>query len=309
MLTQIRVRGFRALRQVDVPLRPLTVLIGQNDSGKSSFLSAIGFIAQKGDFTDRDRYMHNKSVKIEIEGILNNSAIIRNDTSSSQTLSDEIQPSVNYLLRVNGVPMESDGYDDRSGAWQLHSDGSGLPGLLDYLLRRDRRRFFEYVEVVKRHVPGLQDLEIATPQPARRRLDLVLENGFRIPADQASSGVRLMLFFVALTYHPSPPKLILLEEPENGVHPKRLADVVRLLKEITRGEHGGQPAQVILTTHSPYLLDSIKLPEDQVLVFRRQDDGSRIAEPVDEERLKLFLDEFLLGEVWYNQGEEGLISK
>jgi predicted ATPase len=205
--------------------------------------------------------------------------------------------------------MESDGYDDQTGARQLHPDGSGVPGLLDYLLRRDRRRFFEYVEVVRRHVPGLQDLEIATPQPARRRLDLVLENGFRIPADQASSGVRIMLFFIALTYHPSPPKLILLEEPESGVHPKRLADVVRLLREITRGEHGGHPAQVILTTHSPYLLDSVKIPEDQVLVFRRQDDGSRIAEPVDAERLKLFLDEFMLGEVWYNQGEEGLISK
>jgi predicted ATPase len=308
-LTQVQIRNFRALRHVEVPLRPLTVLIGQNDSGKSSFLHAIGKITDTRDFDDHDRYMHNKRVHIEIEGILSNSEAIRNGTSGSQTLSDEIQPAMGYLLRVDGVPMESEGYDDRAGARQLDPDGTGVPGLLDYLLRRDRRRFNEYVEVVRSYVPGLQDLEVATPHPAKRRLDLVLERGFRIPAEEASSGVRLMLFFIALTYHPSPPKLILLEEPENGVHPKRLADVVRLLREITRGEHGGHPAQVILTTHSPYLLDSIKIPEDQVLVFRRQEDGSRTAEPVDEERLKLFLDEFMLGEVWYNQGEEGLISR
>ena len=34
-----------------------------------------------------------------------------------------------------------------------------------------------------------------------------------------------------------------------------------------------------------------------------------MAEPADTERLKVFLDEFMLGEVWYNQGEEGLVAK
>ena len=37
--------------------------------------------------------------------------------------------------------------------------------------------------------------------------------------------------------------------------------------------------------------------------------GSRTAEPADAERLKVFLDEFMLGEVWYNEGEEGLVKK
>ena len=128
-------------------------------------------------------------------------------------------------------------------------------------------------------------------------------------ADQASAGVRLLLFFISLTYHPSPPKLILLEEPENGIHPRRLAEVIKLLRAITQGTHGGQQAQVVLTTHSPYLLDFVNLETDQVLVFRRNDDGTRSVEPVDAERLKLFLDEFQLGEVWYNEGEKGLVKK
>jgi predicted ATPase len=157
-------------------------------------------------------------------------------------------------------------------------------------------------------INGLQEVEIATPEPSSRRIDLVIETGFRLPADRTSVGLRLVLFFVALAFHPSPPRTILLEEPENGVHPRRLADVMRLLREITQGKHGSHAAQVILTTHSPHLLDYADLEQDQVLVFRRNEDGSRTAEPVDEDRLKTFLDEFMLGEVWYNQGEAGLVK-
>ena len=46
-----------------------------------------------------------------------------------------------------------------------------------------------------------------------------------------------------------------------------------------------------------------------MLVFRRGDDGARTAEAVDAKRLELFLDEFKLGEVWFNQGEAGLVAR
>ena len=205
--------------------------------------------------------------------------------------------------------MASPGTNEGGPLLALAPDGSGVPTLLDQFLRLDRRRFFEILEAVKRHVPGVEDLQIATPSAAERRLDLVLQNGFVMPADQASSGVRMLLFFLALAYHPTPPELILLEEPETGLHPRRLADVMKLLKEITKGVHGGKAAQVVLTTHSPYLLDHVDIEEDQVLVFKRNEDGTRTAEPVDAERLEEFLGEFQLGEVWFNQGEEELVKR
>jgi predicted ATPase len=187
--------------------------------------------------------------------------------------------------------------------------GELVPTLFDYLLRQDRNRFFSAVKAMRALVPGLEDVNVGNPHPAHRSLDLVVEKDFRIQASRASTGVRLLFAFVALAYHPRPPRLILLEEPENGVHPKRLADVLRLLREITEGKHGGQAAQVVLTTHSPYLLDLVDLTKEQVLVFRRQEDGSRTAEPADVERLNFFLDEFMLGEVWFNRGEAGLVPK
>ncbi|MCG3130258.1 MAG: hypothetical protein FLDDKLPJ_01012 [Phycisphaerae bacterium] len=160
---------------------------------------------------------------------------------------------------------------------------------------------------MKRHVEGLVDLDIGTPTASSRRIEFKLENNLVLPTNQLSVGVQYLLFFVALAQHPHAPRFILIEEPENGLHPKRLKDVVGLLRSLTKGEFGAPPSQVILTTHSPYLLDCINLDEDEVLVFSRNDDGSRTAQPVNRERLKHFTKEFLLGEIWYNESEEGLI--
>ena len=204
--------------------------------------------------------------------------------------------------------MASPGTNEGGPLLALAADGSGVPTLLDQFLRLDRRRFFEILEAVKQHVPGVEDLQIATPDAAKRRLDLVLQNGFVMPADRASSGVRMLLFFLALAYHPTPPELILLEEPETGLHPRRLADVMNLLKEITKGVHGGQAAQVVITTHSPYLLDHVDVEEDQVLVFKREVDGTRTVKPIDPAQLDDYLGEFLLGELSFNKGEEGLVA-
>jgi predicted ATPase len=191
----------------------------------------------------------------------------------------------------------------------LLGDGGNLADVLDYFLRNDRKRFDAIEIAVRTHVRGVESVNIPTPgRAAERSIDLVIDGGLKIAARNASAGVRLMLFFITLAYHPQPPKLILFEEPENGVHPKRLADITRLFREITEGKHG-EPAQIVLTTHSPYMLDNLDPARDQVLVFSRRDDGSRTAQATDAERLKAFLDEFMLGEVWFNQGEEGLLAK
>jgi len=83
---------------------------------------------------------------------------------------------------------------------------------------------------------------------------------------------------------------------------------MRLLRSISSGEYCDHAAQVIITTHSPFLLDHVNLDHDQLLIFQREKsiEGARTARPADRERLKVFLDEFMLGEVWLNEGESGL---
>lgn len=318
MLDTLKIDEFRCFKHVEVPMRPLTVLVGPNDSGKSSFLQALYMFGNREPIKyPHDFWGHDRNAKPLITSVIAGKpvgligALTSKLTSSGpfDQLQSELQPTSFFQLPVQGVSMQSKGYQDDQGAGTIQTDGSGVPSLLDYLLRRDRKRFDAVIDSMKRLVPGLADLQVGSPDPSTRRLDLVTQQGLRIASDRASAGVRLLLFFVALAHHPTPPKLILVEEPETGVHPKRLGDVMALLRSITQGEFAGHAAQVVMTTHSPYLLDLVDLTIDQVLVFRRNDDGSRTAEPADAERLKVFLDEFMLGEVWYNQGEEGLVAR
>ncbi len=316
MLERVKIQNFRCLRRVEVPLRPLTVLIGPNDSGKSAFLAALEVLGRRRGAEREDHWRLDGKIRLRIVagcGGGRASFTVPPGRYDWEPVSlrdrDPARPMGFFLPPSDGVPMTCQGYSDEGAPPELGSTGDMIPALLDHLLRRDRERFFAFVDAMKERIPGLEDVHVATPSAQQRRIDLKIDNGLVIQADHASVGVRLMLFFVALTYHPSPPKIILLEEPENGVHPRRLADVMKLLRDITKGVHCGHPAQVILTTHSPYLLDHVDLDQDQVLVFRREQDGSRTAEPVDKERLKTFLDEFMLGEVWFNQEEDGLVGR
>jgi predicted ATPase len=311
VLQQVKIANFRSLRAVDVPLRPLTVLIGPNDTGKSAFLAALQYLVNGIGFQPGDFWRYDTSAGITLSGTTARGTWTHSTPGqfTNPEIAQDVRPCGLFHLLAQGATMESQGHYDEQGPPALASNGEGVPTLFDYLLRRDRKRFFEAVGALRQLVPGLNEVLIGTPHPQVRRLELVVEDGLQLPAGVASSGVRLLLVFVALAYHPAPPRMILLEEPETGLHPRRLKDVMDLLRELTEGKHGGSPTQVILTTHSPHLLDLVDLEKDQVLVFSRQEDGSRIAEPADPERLKGFLDEFHLGEVWYNQREEGLVAK
>lgn len=312
MLEWIKIENFRCLKHVEVPLRPLTVLIGPNDSGKTAFLAALHILSGGRSLERTDWWRGDRSQDVEITGVgsgfsihFKNKGGVTGDPGGDHTL----RPSAYYALPASGVSMQSQGYVDTGEPPDIGRDGDQVAGLLDHLLRSDRDRFLAFEQRMRDLVPGFEGITIGTPNPEQRRIEFVIEGGFRLSADKTSSGVRLLVFFVALAYHPTPPRLILIEEPENGIHPKRLEKVLILLREVCRGEHGGKPAQIVLTTHSPHLLDHIDPSEDQVLVFQRNDDGSRTAKPADTDRLKNFLDEFMLGEVWYNEGEEGLVAK
>ncbi|MCH7885707.1 MAG: AAA family ATPase [Planctomycetes bacterium] len=313
MLERVQIENFRCLRKVDVPLRPLTVLIGPNDSGKSVFLLALKQLVEYERFIALDAWRAEERNVIRISGNLGDCGRIEVGRAPGLQLftvdgQNPLCPLGFYHLPSSGASMQCSEHFDVHGPPEMGLSGQFAPALLDFLLRRDRKRFDALVDAMRSLVPGLEEINIATPDPGMVRIDLVIEDGLRLPADRASAGLRLLIFFVALAYHPSPRRFILIEEPENGVHPKRLEDVMRLLREITEGRHGDHAAQIVLSTHSPHLLDYVDIEKDQVLVFRRNDDGSRTAEPADAERLKTFLDEFMLGEVWYNEGEAGLVG-
>jgi hypothetical protein len=223
----------------------------------------------------------------------------------------DMTPAAKFRLPAGGLQLTCKGYDDAQGRiWPLDTSGSLTAAHLDYLLRTNRQRYGEFVENMRRLIPWIADIRIGTPNSADRQVVFYGPRGMTFTDKTVSDGVKLCTFFVSLAWHPNPPKTILIEEPENGIHPKRLRDVMGLLKGLTTGELGAAPSQVILTTHSPRLLNLIDAKKDQLLVFRRNEDEDCTASEPDMAKLKHYFDDnFGLGEIWGNVSEYGLLGE
>jgi predicted ATPase len=116
-----------------------------------------------------------------------------------------------------------------------------------------------------------------------------------IPATRLSDGTLRYLFLLALLLDPTPPPLICIEEPEIGLHPDMMSTIADLLVEAS-----GR-TQLIVTTHSEALVSS--LPPESVLVCERDYLGTHLRR-LDPERLKKWLENYSLGELW-SMGEIG----
>lgn len=116
-----------------------------------------------------------------------------------------------------------------------------------------------------------------------------------IPATRLSDGTLRYLFLIALLLDPTPPPLICIEEPEIGLHPDILPVVAEMLIEAS------QRTQLIVTTHSDALVSA--LSPESVLICDRDDRGSHLSR-LEPERLKKWLENYSLGDLW-RSGEIG----
>ena len=127
----------------------------------------------------------------------------------------------------------------------------------------------------------------------------------RVFAQQASDGAILFLGFLGLANLPHPPRLLLIEEPETGIYPERLGQVIELLRQMTKAAGAAAP-QIVFTTHSPYVLSFFQ-PEE--VTFMSRDNGIVRARPLrDAPHIQKRLEGFYLGELWYNLSEEELFA-
>jgi predicted ATPase len=108
---------------------------------------------------------------------------------------------------------------------------------------------------------------------------------------QLSDGTLRAMCLVALLLQPEDelPELIIVDEPELGLHPYALNVVAALFKKASH------QTQVLISTQSSSFLDNFD-PED-VVVVNREGEESCFTRP-DAERLESWLDEYSLGEVW-----------
>ena len=121
--------------------------------------------------------------------------------------------------------------------------------------------------------------------------------GRNIPATRLSDGTLRYLCLLAILLHPDPPPLVMIEEPELGLHPDIIPHVAKLLKDASTR------TQLVVTTHSRMLVDCMGDEPESVIVCERQD-GQSFFERLDGERMKVWLEKYSLGDLW-SKGELG----
>jgi predicted ATPase len=173
----------------------------------------------------------------------------------------------------------------------LKEDGANLAPVLLRLREEEPRYYARIVETIRQIAPYFTDFELQASngslllQWRERGTDLIFG------AHQASDGTLRVMALVTLLLMPPAalPRLIILDEPELGLHPFAISVVAGLLQAISHTR------QVILATQSMTLIDYFT-PEDLVVLDRpgRETSFRRL----DPESLRTWLDEYSLAELW-----------
>jgi predicted ATPase len=268
VLESVRFIGYRCLKDVTLRLGPLTALVGPNASGKSTILRGLNPASplDANDLRLRDaeylkRAWNSKTASQHGEMTL------KNRSYSGQVPTINIQPiqfDVSQLRSPNIAGEET----------RLQHSGANLTNVL---ASRPRKTQDEIARKLAKYVPAFSDVDVRPVGSGKGQQSLYFEDRWRpglwYSPDQVSDGTMLMLGFIALGYQEDPPDLLTIEEPERGLHPYLLGELIEMLRKLSTGELGRKPIQVVMATHSAELLDHLS-PEEARFLRRNPEDGS-----------------------------------
>lgn len=195
------------------------------------------------------------------------------DTSSSSPMRKTAQVNDNRFLRPNG---------------------SNLPAFL-YLLRRKHKSQYDLiVKTIQRVAPFFDDFQLEPDRLNEGTIRLAWKHKnseLYFGPSSLSDGTLRFIVLAALFLQPEEfrPSVILVDEPELGLHPYAITLLASLVKQASA------KTQVILSTQSAWLLDHFE--PQQVLVAERIESSTSISR-LDPKPLAQWLDEYSLGQLW-----------
>jgi predicted ATPase len=358
MLKRIKLKGFKSIREMDLELRPLNVLIGANGSGKSNFISFFkmlgemaegrlqNYVATVGRAHSLLFYGPGVTTRIEaqlefedgpvstqydfaLSPAADDSVFFAGEALSEthslsngkpgrisvgsghreSRLRDEAEQQSLTPIFLKGLLRQCRVYhfhntsatarikqysyiDDNQ---QLLTDGGNLAAFLYRLQNHEGGvAYNRIVGTIRFLAPSFEDFNLVPSGPNGREIILNWrdkESGQIFGPHQLSDGTLRAMCLVALLLQPESelPKLIIVDEPELGLHPYALNLVASLFMSVSHH------SQVLISTQSSTFLDQFE-PED-VIVVDREGKESVFRRP-DLVALDAWVDEYSLGEVW-----------
>lgn len=378
-LDSVRVRNFKAISDSGaVRLTPLTVLIGNNGSGKSSLVEALETLQTMvvGDIDQalqawrgiehvrykgkKQQYRHDDAgellartaVEFALRGRLEGKRLaaetVINERGGANQLCFEkelVQLGTFVHRRVNDkCDMTTKGRSATSGIdwpanqsiftkdlgsyirrWQflrlspqemgrphpqtrartgiqLAPDGANVAEYLLEIRNLAPDTFDGIIETLQFVLPYATDMQPTITSELERAVYLQMtEADYKVPGWLLSTGTLRVLALLACLRHPNPPPLLVIEELENGLDPR----TIHLFVEELRSAIERDAMQVIVTTHSPFLLDLFDL--SHIVVVERIDGRPRFSRP-DVKEMTQWSESFAPGRL-YTMGRLTRVAK
>lgn len=329
----VHFENFRVLRKATLPLDRFTLLIGPNGSGKSTAMLGLQGADYKN-FSFRrlaSASARNDSrvdaVEVSVEwsdvpwlvkltwprGGGHSAEPARSDGRhfSPMHLSSWDQGQFSRCLKMlNGFQIFAlDAHAlaapvELQPRMQLGPCGQNLAGVLDRLRDETPEVFRALNNEIQRCLPEFDQILFETPDSGSRAFLLrTRHGGHKIPAEDLSQGTLFLIAILTIAYSQEPPPIVCFEDPDRGIHPRLLPEIRDALYRLSHPEAVGeqrQPVQVIVTTHSPYLLDVYRDHPEAIVVAQKTNDGARFESLADREELADLLRDTHLGEAWYS---------
>ena len=186
------------------------------------------------------------------------------------------------------------GHSGDTNTGRLSENADNLAVVISRFASGQRKRLAECLD---RFYGGIVD--VSTPvHDGKASVVIEEKSGRLIPATRLSDGTLRYLSLLTVLLDPHPPPLIAIEEPELGLHPDVVFGLAPLLVEAS------ERTQLIVTTHSPTLIDALTDYPSSVVVCDKYDGQTRFKR-VDPKALESWIGDQGLGEVWAGGGIGG----
>ena len=212
-------------------------------------------------------------------------------------------PLANALRKVSiydFAPVDISSKASSNGS--MDRTGQGIAYALVDILHTNRKSFDELEERLTRLVPNIQRIILPRGENQTFLLELVDRySEHHIPAFDISDGTLRILAFLTALYQENTPSIICFEEIENGVHPWLLHKMIELLKIVSTEGITSKPVQVLITTHSPVLLNYVEPHQVRAVELDREGKTQVHTLPTDSVRFQKALEAYdgALGELWF----------
>lgn len=320
MIASVTFKNFKALRAASLALSPFNLVIGPNGSGKTSLINAILRLRSLAKLApgvpDPSSARRPDAPEIDFRFSPPHEAITARLGCVSDAVCDLLQvsppgaagwPALRGEIasirsyRLDAEAMTEPSRPVRSGS--LADNGGNLAGVLAALRENEPAAFSSWAGEVVRIMPEFSAVELIGHEDGRVGLALRLGDGGLVPAADLSQGTLYLIAVLVLAFDPHPPSILCIEEIDRGIHPRLLRELRDALYHLSHPESYGlhrPAAQVIATTHSPYLLDLYRDHPDEIVLAHKQGTTARFERLADRADLADLLREGPLGDLWYS---------